>query len=175
VLELSGASGALLTFDPADPGRRAGAPPPALLVSIGQVEITPIPVAPGEWDRNERRRKAQRRLAGGYRVVLRFALPTAVLVLVVAGVAAFVRRQGRSAVVVAVAFLAVICSRVALVTLIEVTSFPALHYLYLSAAYPPLYAFVILSGVAVWQALAARKRRGPSPGPAGESASAVPS
>lgn len=166
VLELSGPSGALFTFDPADPGRRVGSPPPTLLVSIDEVEVTPIPVAPGEWEGNERRRKAQRSLAVGYRVVLRLALPAAVAILGVAAVAAFVRRQGRSVVVVAVAFLAVICCRVVLLTLIEVTSFPALHYLYLSAAYPPLYAFVILSGVAGWQVLAARKRRGPSPGPA---------
>lgn len=166
VLELSGPSGAIFTFDPANPGRREGTSPPTLRVSLDEVEITPIPVAPGEWERNERRRKALRGLADGYRVVLRLALPAAVGILGVAAVAALVRRQGRSAVVVAAAFLAVICSRVALLTLIEVTSFPALHYLYLSAAYPPLYAFVILSGVAGWQALASRRRTGPSPGPA---------
>ena len=164
VLELSGPSGTLFTFDPAHPGRRVGSSPPALLVSLDEVAITPIPATPGEWERNERRRKAQRSLARGYRVVLRLALPAAVVILGVAAVAAFVRRQGRSAVVVAVAFLAVICSRVALLTLIEVTSFPALHYLYLSAAYPPLYAFVVLSGVAGWEALAARTRRGATAG-----------
>jgi hypothetical protein len=145
VVELADSGRPLVAFDPSSPGERTGDPPPDLALSVDRVEIVSPSAAPGEYERNERRKNALRRVAAAYRWILTPAFPSGVLLFVLmAGVTALRCRDARAVIVTGAVLLGVV-SRVVLLAVIERTSFPALHYLYLSPAYPVLYAFVILA------------------------------
>lgn len=148
-VELSESGLTLVSFDPTAPQVRTGTPPESLAMSVDAVELSRPSDAPGGFERDESRRAALRRVAAAYRAVLAPGLPAAFAALVLAAVLAVASRGGGPAVVVGGAVFLGVVSRVSLLALIERTSFPALHYLYLAPAYPLLYAFVVLSAVAL--------------------------
>ncbi|MBK8597015.1 MAG: hypothetical protein IPN83_15765 [Holophagales bacterium] len=153
LVELVDSGRRLVAFDAISPGERLGSPPPALEMNIDAVQVVPRPSGPGEYERNERRMAALKGIAAAYRRVLTPGLPAAVALFVLAAGAAAARRRSEPGVVVAGALLAGFVSRVALLDLVDRTSFPALHYLYLTPAYPFLYAFVVVAFVSAAGAL----------------------
>jgi hypothetical protein len=147
-VELADSGEPLVAFDPSSPGERTGSPPAALALSVDGVEIASPLAAPGDYERNEKRRTGLRRVAAAYRGFLTPAFPSALLLFVLAAGVTVLRRRNARAVVVTGAILMGMVSRVVLLDVIERTSFPALHYLYLAPAYPLLYSFVVLAVVA---------------------------
>lgn len=148
VVEVTDSGRPLVWFDPSSPGVRTGNPPSSLALSVDGVEIVSPAASPGDYERDQWRRDALRRVAAAYRTILTTAFPAAVLLFALAAGITVVRRCDARAVVVTGALLAGVLSRVVLLDLVERTAFPALHCLYLSPAYPLLYAFVVLAAVA---------------------------
>jgi len=117
-----------------------------------------------------RQEKVLDRILAVYRSLTPLLALAALGALVVSGAASIRRRQSSGLPIVAAILLAATASRIALLTLVHVTTFPALSVIYLSPAYALLLAFIVVAlasvpGAVQFQAAVARPA---APVPQGE-------
>jgi hypothetical protein len=154
LLELSDAGSVLLSVEPSRPSEPIGTTSGEVRSWFDSVRVGRQVRDAGELERTRLRRAALESLAKTYGAAFARTLPAAAALFALAATVAALRRRARVVSLVAGALLGALVSRLVLLDLVERTSFPALHPLYLAPAYPLLYAFVVLAAVSAAGALA---------------------